>query len=390
MDGIPTTVRRSNDETEALIWRGHITLAQAESHQYDHMHLWGLGSDFRLHDFRTDPRLAPLVRDDEAVRNSVGKPALEARDSQHAALIAEARSALDTWNRREAVAIAKRLNSQFRDAGKASAENDHAFRTTIDAIFKRSQQEHADREAEWARNKATKERIVSQAESAANSSDLRAAGDTIRKLGDEWKAAGPCAKPDNDALWDRFNRARSKLNDRRTQEKTRREAEWARNKATKERIVSQMSALASSGDARTAKDQARALGDQWRAVGPCAREDNERLRAAFNAARERLFDRAKQEGEQRKREARQRAQDRVNQLREQLYRTEDALRRAEESYSRALSARPVSMKNPNWYSISQSQLSRQSSARDKVSSIQTRRSEVLRKLMDAEGRLSGF
>ncbi|MCT1460403.1 DUF349 domain-containing protein, partial [Aestuariimicrobium sp. p3-SID1156] len=76
-------------------------------------------------------------------------------------------------------------------------------------------------------NKAAKERLVSQAESLANSSDLRSASDQMRKLGDEWKRIGPCEKADNDRLWSRFNQARTRLNDRKKQEFEKRQREWA-------------------------------------------------------------------------------------------------------------------------------------------------------------------
>lgn len=103
-----------------------------------------------------------------------------------------------------------------------------------------------------------------------------------------------------------------------------------------------------------------------------------------------LFEAAKRAGEQRKAEARQRAQERVWRLEEQLRNVENALQRAEENYSRALSARSPSMRNPHWREISQKQLDRQSAARQKVQSIQQRRSEVIQKLGDARSRLNQF
>ena len=212
----------------------------------------------------------------------------------------------------------------------------------------------------------------------------------MRRLGEEWKQVGPCEKGDNDRLWARFNQSRSRLRDRKQQDFEKRQREWASNKAAKERLIYQMSLLVNSNDYRAAKDQARQLDTQWRAIGPCAKEDRDRLWQQYKSAKDQLFEAAKRAGEQRKAEARQRAQERVWRLEEQLRNVENALQRAEENYSRALSARSPSMRNPHWREISQKQLDRQSAARQKVQSIQQRRSEVIQKLGDARSRLNQF
>ncbi len=212
----------------------------------------------------------------------------------------------------------------------------------------------------------------------------------MRKLGDEWKRIGPCEKADNDRLWSRFNQARTRLNDRKKQEFEKRQREWASNKAAKQRLVSQMESLSHSSDFRAAKDQARALDAQWRATGPCAKTDNDQLWQQYKSAKDRVFEAAKRAGEQRRAEARQRAQDRVWRLEEQLRNVEAAIYRANESYSRALSARSPSTRNPNWMTIANNQLARQSAAREKVASLGQRKSEVIQKLMDARSRLNQF
>lgn len=280
---------------------------------------------------------------------------------------------------------------ELRDKWKSAGSADRSTEAALWPRFKAAQDRHfAARNIEQDQNRAAKERLVSQAESLANSSDLRSASDQMRKLGDEWKRIGPCEKADNDRLWSRFNQARTRLNDRKKQEFEKRQREWASNKAAKERLVSQMASLANSSDFRAAKDQARALDAQWRATGPCAKADNDHLWQQYKSAKDRVFEAAKRAGEQRRAEARQRAQDRVWRLEEQLRNVEAAIYRAEQSYSRALSARSPSMRNPNWMAISNNQLARQSAAREKVASLGQRKSEVLHKLMEARSRLNQF
>ncbi len=288
----------------------------------------------------------------------------------------------------------KRLMDEWKRAGRAGKEDEQSLWSRFEAarnrVYDRKKQEFERRQRGWASNKAAKERLVSQAESLANSSDLRSASDQMRKLSDEWKRIGPCEKADNDRLWSRFNQARTRLNDRKKQEFERRQREWASNKAAKQRLVSQMESLSHSSDFRAAKDQSRALDAQWRATGPCAKTDNDQLWQQYKSAKDRVFEAAKRAGEQRRAEARQRAQDRVWRLEEQLRNVEAAIYRANESYSRALSARSPSTRNPNWMTIANNQLARQSAAREKVASLGQRKSEVIQKLMDARSRLNQF
>ena len=375
------TAKYSTDGEDVLIARGHVQDIQQE---VDHVHAWNQKTgEPGHHDMRHSRKMFPQVKDNWAV-------ASEAKEK----LISRAEQLATTTDWKKGGEEFKSLLTEWKAVGRGEKSADAAqwerfkaarekFNSARSAYFEK-------RQREWASNKAAKERIVSQAESLAGSSDLRSASEQMRRLGEEWKQVGPCEKGDNDRLWGRFNQARTRLRDRKQQEFEKRQREWASNKAAKESLIYQMSLLVNSNDYRAAKDQARQLDTQWRAIGPCAKEDRDRLWQQYKSAKDQLFEAAKRAGEQRKAEARQRAQERVWRLEEQLRNVENALQRAEENYSRALSARSPSMRNPHWREISQKQLDRQSAARQKVQSIQQRRSEVIQKLGDARSRLNQF
>ena len=375
------TAKYSTDGEDVLIARGHVQDIQQE---VDHVHAWNQKTgEPGHHDMRHSRKMFPQVKDNWAV-------ASEAKEK----LISRAEQLATTTDWKKGGEEFKSLLTEWKAVGRGEKSADAAqwerfkaarekFNSARSAYFEK-------RQREWASNKAAKERIVSQAESLAGSSDLRSASEQMRRLGEEWKQVGPCEKGDNDRLWARFNQARTRLRDRKQQDFEKRQREWASNKAAKERLIYQMSLLVNSNGYRAAKDQARQLDTQWRAIGPCAKEDRDRLWQQYKSAKDQLFEAAKRAGEQRKAEARQRAQERVWRLEEQLRNVENALQRAEENYSRALSARSPSMRNPHWREISQKQLDRQSAARQKVQSIQQRRSEVIQKLGDARSRLNQF
>ena len=375
------TAKYSTDGEDVLIARGHVQDIQQE---VDHVHAWNQKTgEPGHHDMRHSRKMFPQVKDNWTVVS-------EAKEK----LISRAEQLATTTDWKKGGEEFKSLLTEWKAVGRGEKSADAAqwerfkaarekFNSARSAYFEK-------RQREWASNKAAKERIVSQAESLAGSSDLRSASEQMRRLGEEWKQVGPCEKGDNDRLWARFNQARTRLRDRKQQDFEKRQREWASNKAAKERLIYQMSLLVNYNDYRAAKDQARQLDTQWRAIGPCAKEDRDRLWQQYKSAKDQLFEAAKRAGEQRKAEARQRAQERVWRLEEQLRNVENALQRAEENYSRALSARSPSMCNPHWREISQKQLDRQSAARQKVQSIQQRRSEVIQKLGDARSRLNQF
>ena len=375
------TAKYSTDGEDVLIARGHVQDIQQE---VDHVHAWNQKTgEPGHHDMRHSRKMFPQVKDNWTVVS-------EAKEK----LISRAEQLATTTDWKKGGEEFKSLLTEWKAVGRGEKSADAAqwerfkaarekFNSARSAYFEK-------RQREWASNKAAKERIVSQAESLAGSSDLRSASEQMRRLGEEWKQVGPCEKGDNDRLWARFNQARTRLRDRKQQDFEKRQREGASNKAAKESLIYQMSLLVNYNDYRAAKDQARQLDTQWRAIGPCAKEDRDRLWQQYKSAKDQLFEAAKRAGEQRKAEARQRAQERDWRLEEQLRNVENALQRAEENYSRALSARSPSMRNPHWREISQKQLDRQSAARQKVQSIQQRRSEVIQKLGDARSRLNQF
>ncbi len=309
-------------------------------------------------------------------------------------LVSRAEAAALSVDTKQAGDEIQRLFDEWKRIGRCARTDEDRlwgrFQSARKRLAERKSQDWEKRKREWAANKSTKERIVAQAESQASASDLRAASERMRQLGDELKKVGPCEKSDNERLWERFSRARTRLSERKKQQFESRQREWDANKRAKDSLISQMRSLASSSDLRAAKEQARNLDAHWRTTGPCAKADADRLWEEYRSAKDRLWAAAKADGERRRTEAMQRAQERVWRLNEQFANVEMAIRRAEESLSRALSARPPSMRNPNWSRISASQLERQSNARAKLASLQVRRSDVIQKLGEARSRLSQF
>jgi hypothetical protein len=309
-------------------------------------------------------------------------------------IINRAESLTNSSDLRAASEEMKKLLDEWKQAGRCErAEEDRLwarFDRARKQLNERRSREFEKRKAEWTANKAEKERIVSQAEGLAGSNDLKSASEKMRTLGDQWKKVGQCDKADNEKLWQRFNAARTRLNDRKHRQFEERKREWERNRAAKEQIVARAESLSSATDLTAAGNEMRTLTDRWKQVGQCDKADNEQLWARLNAAKTKLHERKQQDFENRKAERRRKAYEYVSRLEAQLSNVEMALYRAQDSYSRALSARSPSMQNPNWMSIVNSQQRRQSDARDRIASIQNRRSEIISKLMSARSQAASL
>ena len=335
-DGTYVTLKLTKDGDEVLMARSHLDDIQRHN---DHVHAWNQRNGTPdHHDTRWTPSLSPN-----------GKP--ESRSSKEAHDSAYGFRRKQLIDSAEAcgsdIAAVREIQREWDSLGKPSPTEWAAFKKAVDSVYaagkaqrEQRKREHEARMADWARNRSAKEALVREAESVASSSDLKSAGDRMKTLSDRWKAIGPCDRADNDRLWSQFNAARTKLHERKQREFDERKRQWAQNKSAKEALVSRMGSLLHTGDFRAAKDEARALQEKWKQVGPCEKSDNDRLWNEFNAAKTRLFEAARQDGERRKSEARQRAQQRVWQLEEQLRSAEAAIIRANDSYSRALSLDP--------------------------------------------------
>lgn len=310
-----------------------------------------------------------------------------ANKNQKERLVIQAESLVMSSDLKDATQRLRSLMDEWKRVGPCSkADNDQLWQR-----FQKARQTVRERqERQYTANRSAKERLVGELESLARSSDLKQASQRARAVMEEWKRIGPCGKAEDDRLWQRLKAARARIHQAQEEVRKRREADWLRNKMAKESLVAQMNGLAHSSDFRAAKDQARRLSDQWRATGPCDRADNDRLWAEFRAAKDRLYEAAKRDADRRQQEARQRAQDRVWRLEEQLRNIDSQLYRAQESYSRALSARSPSTRNPNWMTIVDKQQLRRSQARDRIASLEQRKDQIITRLMDARGKLSSF
>ena len=286
------------------------------------------------------------------------------------------------------------LLDEWKKAGRAARDDEDRLWSSFERSrkqFQDARQRHfdeRDREAKAALSR--KHGIVSRAQSVAGSADLRAAGDQMQSLMDEWKKAGRAPKADEDRLWSQFQAAQASLRARREQDGAKRERDQAKAKARKQAIVSQAQSLAHGPDFKASRERMRSLTDEWKAAGRAYREDEDALWKQFQAARDALHHNSQAAFEQGKRERAQRLRESIDRMRGSLANLDNAIYNTERQYSDALSRPSPRWDHPHRWEIAEKQNARVSNLSNKLSSMKSRRSELISKISDMESKWRGM
>ncbi|WP_432522519.1 DUF349 domain-containing protein [Kineococcus sp. SYSU DK006] len=152
------------------------------------------------------------------------------------------------------------------------------------------------RAANRERLRAARLAIVEEAEAISGQDpekvQWRTAGERLRTLFEEWKAAqreGRLDKRSEDELWKRFSHARSAFDKMRRHHFAALGEQRSGIRAEKEKLVAEAEALSTSTDWRGTTNAYRALMDRWKAAGRLGRKDDDTLWERFRAAQDVFF-----------------------------------------------------------------------------------------------------
>ncbi|MBP2708067.1 DUF349 domain-containing protein [Microbispora sp. RL4-1S] len=176
--------------------------------------------------------------------------------------------------------------------------------------------------------RTAKERIVTEAESLAGSTDWNTTAAAYRELMRQWKVAGRASREVEDELWARFKGAQDLFFQARSAVYAERDASFAANAEVKEGLLAEAEKLLPITDARTARAAMRGLLERWEAAGPVPREQRDRLEGGLRKVEDAIRRAEETEWKRTNPEARARAQDTVNQLRRSIEQLEGRLAKA--------------------------------------------------------------
>lgn len=127
--------------------------------------------------------------------------------------------------------------------------------------------------------RAIKERLATEAEQLATSTDWGATAGRYRDLMRQWKAAGPAPRDVDEALWRRFRGAQDTFFGARDAAAAEQDAEFAANAEVKEALLVEAEALLPVTDLEAAKRAFRDIAERWDAAGKVPRDRIKELEA---------------------------------------------------------------------------------------------------------------
>ncbi|OYN98410.1 DUF349 domain-containing protein [Enemella evansiae] len=137
--------------------------------------------------------------------------------------------------------------------------------------------------------KATKEKMVAEAEKLAAGNDWRGGVNRFRALLDEWKALPRIDRRTDDELWHRFSSARTQYTRRRKQQFAQQASKREEARAVKEQIIAEAEPLASSTEWGPTAGAFRELMQRWKAAGSAPRDVDEQLWQRFRGIQDQFF-----------------------------------------------------------------------------------------------------
>jgi len=120
--------------------------------------------------------------------------------------------------------------------------------------------------------RVVKERLATEAEGLADSTDWGPTAGRFRDLMRQWKAAGPAPRDVDEKLWQRFRGAQDTFFGARDAAQAEQDQEFAANADVKEKLLVEAEALVPVRDLDAAKRAFRDLGERWEAAGKVPRD----------------------------------------------------------------------------------------------------------------------
>jgi hypothetical protein len=174
---------------------------------------------------------------------------------------------------------------------------------------------------------AYKEKLATEAESLAQSTEWTPTANRYKSLMVQWKAAARATKDVDEALWQRFRTAQDTFFSRRTAALEEREAEFRTNQAAKEALLVEAEAIDPSADLPAAQAKLRDIQTRWTASGRAPRE----VAAEFDRRLDAVAERLKTASEDRWRETSLSSSPLVIRLRESVEKLEKKIDRAKQA-----------------------------------------------------------
>ncbi len=166
----------------------------------------------------------------------------------------------------------------------------HRFSAARNGFDKARRTHFAQLDAVHAEAKATKERLVADAERLSTSRDWAVTAGAFKRLMDDWRRAGRGSRSDDDALWNRFKAAQDAFFTAKDQVVAAEDEALRANLAVKQALLVEAEALLPVSDLERSKAALRVIQDKWDRAGKVPRADLERTEKALRRVEQAVRD----------------------------------------------------------------------------------------------------
>ena len=228
---------------------------------------------------------------------------------------------------------------QLLEEWKAAPHADRAVETALwkrfsaarNAFTKRRKAYFAGLEGEREGAKIRKEKLVTQAESLASSTDWGGTASAFRDLMRQWKEAGRAGRADEESMWERFKSAQDQFFQARSAVYSAKEAELREHAQVKEALLAEAEALLPATDLRVTRTAMRSIQERWEKAGSVPRDSRERLESGLRRVEEALRKAEETQWRRSNPEALARAKGTVAQIKTAIEQLEKRLAKAREN-----------------------------------------------------------
>lgn len=220
--------------------------------------------------------LGPVLEQQrEARKIERAERAAEAREGKER-IVAEAEALAEGTDWRHGANRMRSLLDEWKALPRIDRSSDDAlwrrFSTARTAYTRRRKAHFSEQHEKRDAAREIKERLATEAEELATSTDWGATAGRYRDLMRQWKAAGPAPRDVDEALWKRFRGAQDTFFGARDAAAAEQDQEFAANAEVKEALLVEAEALLPVTDLEAAKRAFRDLAERWDAAGKVPRE----------------------------------------------------------------------------------------------------------------------
>ncbi len=227
---------------------------------------------------------------------------------------------------------------QLLEEWKAAPRADRAVETALwkrlsaarNAFAKRRKAYFAGLEDEREQAKASKEKLVVEAEALATSTDWGQTAAAYRDLMRSWKSAGRAGRADEEELWSRFKAAQDQFFAARSEVYSAKENELREHAAVKSALLEEANGLLPATNVRATRAALRSIQERWEQAGPVPREAHDRLEQGLRRVEDAVRKAEDAQWRRSNPEALARAKGTVDQIRAAIASLEEQLAKAQQ------------------------------------------------------------